>query len=103
MESFTTSDELEALLGEQLRTLRLRANIDQRALAIKADVAVGALKNLEAGRGTTVRTLVRIVRALGQTDWLENLSPEISVSPLQMLKGRPKRQRASSRKRNHGL
>jgi transcriptional regulator with XRE-family HTH domain len=90
--------ELEAALGEQLRLLRLRQNIDQRQLAGRAGVALNAVKRLEAGKGATVKSLVKVLRALGRADWLNALSPAVSVSPLQLAKAKTARRRAYSRK-----
>ena len=59
-----------------------------RELAALADVSLGALHNLESGSGTTLRTLVRVVRALDRADWLHALAPEVGVSPMQMLRER---------------
>ena len=94
IESMTT-EEWEATLGRQLRNLRLRQNVDQRQLAEQAGVALNVVKNLEAGKGATVKSLVKVLRTLGRIDWLDNLAPEVSISPLQMLKTKPSRQRAS--------
>ncbi len=77
-----TTEDWERLLGEQIRAARLAAGVAQVALAAQANVALGALKNLESGKGSTVRTLVRVVRALGRSDWLEALAPPVAVSPL---------------------
>jgi len=93
-ESMTT-EEWEATLGRQLRDLRLRQNVDQRQLAEQAGVALNVVKNLEAGKGATVKSLVKVLRALGRVEWIESLAPVVSISPLQMLKSKPSRQRAS--------
>ncbi len=93
-----TSEEWEAELGQQLRELRLRQNIDQRRLAEQAGVTLNVVKNLESGKGATLISLVKVLRALGRTDWLGTLAPVVSISPLQMLKAKPVRQRASRRK-----
>ena len=45
-----TANEWEAEFGRHLRDLRLRQNIDQRQLAERADVALNAVKRLEAGK-----------------------------------------------------
>ena len=92
------TSELEAEFGQQLRLLRLRQNIDQRQLAGQAGVALNVVKRLEAGRGATLKSLIKVLRALGRTDWLNTLAPVVSVSPLQMAKTKATRQRASSRK-----
>ena len=92
------TSELEAEFGRQLRLLRLRQNIDQRQLAGQAGVALNVVKRLEAGRGATLKSLMRVLRALGRTDWLNTLAPVVSLSPLPMAKTKATRQRASSRK-----
>ena len=89
------TDDREAELGRQLRSLRLRQDLDQRTLAERAGVALNVVKNLEAGKGSTLSSLIRVLRALGRVDWLNSLSPTVSISPMQMLKAKPARQRAS--------
>jgi transcriptional regulator with XRE-family HTH domain len=93
-ESMTT-EEWEVTLGRQLRDLRLRQNVDQRQLAEQAGVALNVVKNLEAGKGATVKSLVKVLRVLERIEWLDSLAPAVSISPLQMLKSKPSRQRAS--------
>lgn len=83
-----STEDWEAYLGEQFRTTRLRANLEQVDLAARAGVSVGALKNLEGGKGSSLKTMIRIARALERTDWLQALAPAVSVSPMQMLQGR---------------
>ena len=77
--------EWERYLGEQFRAMRIRAGVEQVVLAERADVSTGAIKNLESGKGSSLKTLIKIVRCLGRTDWLESLAPQVSVSPMQML------------------
>lgn len=89
------TDDREAELGRQLRSLRLRRDLDQRTLAERAGVALNVVKHLEAGKGSTVSSFIRVLRALGRADWLNSLSPTVSISPMQMLKAKPVRRRAS--------
>ena len=84
--SGASTEDWEAFVGQQVRAVRIRANLEQLDLAKNAEVSVGALRNLEGGRGCTLRTLVKVLRALGRTDWLEALAPPVSVSPMQMLR-----------------
>jgi len=93
-----STEEWEATLGRQLRDLRLRQNVDQRLLAEQAGVALNVVKNLEAGKGATVKSLVKVLRTLGRADWIDSLAPMVSISPMQMLKTKSSRQRASRRK-----
>lgn len=92
-----TSDEHEAELGRQIRALRLRQNLRQEQLAERAGIALNAVKHLEGGQGATVRSLVRVLRVLNRTDWIGTLAPPVSVSPVQMLRMRAPRRRASRR------
>ena len=71
MSRYSTSSELEAQVGEHFRSLRLRANIQQVDLALRADVSLSAIKNLETGKGTTLRTVVRVAKALVPPDRLD--------------------------------
>lgn len=81
-----TSTEWEEWLGRQVREARLLLGATQRELAARADISVSALGKLENGTGSAVRTLIRVVRALGRTDWLDSLAPPVTVSPMQMLR-----------------
>lgn len=87
-------EELEKALGEGVRRLRIASLLTQVEVAARANVSVGALKNLENGRGSSTSTLVRVVHALGQDDWLESLAPPpAAFNPLDLL--------ASHRKPTH--
>jgi transcriptional regulator with XRE-family HTH domain len=90
-----TPDELQIDLGQRLRRLRLQRNFDQIQTADKAGISEKALRNLEAGRGSNVETLLRVLKALDALDSLEALAPAPSVSPLALLKAmdEPKRVR----------
>ena len=87
--------ELEQELGLQLLNLRLRQNINQQELAARAGIALNAVKNLEKGKGATVSSLLNVLRTLGRVEWLSSLAPAVSISPMQMLKAKPVRKRAS--------
>ncbi len=65
--------------------MRIRAGLEQAVLAERAYVSTGTIKNLESGKGSSVKTMIKIVRCLESTDWLESLAPQVSVSPMQML------------------
>lgn len=91
-----TLEELEAALGASIKALRLDRNIAQRTIADRAGVSLGALKNLENGKGSTVRTLVSVLRALDRTGWLTTIAPVASVNPLTHTQSVAPRQRARS-------
>jgi transcriptional regulator with XRE-family HTH domain len=95
MTNYKTPEEWEFEIGRQIRELRLRQNIDQQRLAEQAGVALNVVKRLESGKGTTVSSLIKVLRILGREEWLKTIAPVVSISPLQMLKDKPVRQRAS--------
>ena len=84
--TFMSPDELQAALGKQLRELRIAKNLDQITTAEKAGISEKALRNLEAGRGSSIETLVRVLKALDSLDGLRLLAPKPSVSPLALLR-----------------
>lgn len=91
------------LLGSRVQRERLNRNLTQAELAARAGIGTRTVRYLEAGRQTTVETLIRILRALGKLDALDALLPEPGLSPLQLakLKGR-ERKRAGGRRRGTG-
>lgn len=91
--TFKTPLEIQALLGERIQRLRLSRNLDQRSTAEKAGISERALRNLEAGRGSTVETLVRALKALESTDRIDLLAPEPAINPLSLLRNAKPRQR----------
>jgi transcriptional regulator with XRE-family HTH domain len=90
-----TPEEMEMALGEKLRTLRLTKNIDQKTLAERAGMSVRALRNLEGGQGSTIKTLVSVLRALGREEWLHTIAPVATINPLTLTRTAEVRQRAS--------
>ena len=102
MDNSLTGAELEIHLGERLRQIRLLKNLDQRTLAEQAGVALNAVRHLESGQGARVTSLIRVLRVLDRTDWLDALAPPVSISPMQLLEQsqrRQSRQRTRHRRR----
>lgn len=95
MENIKTPEDLELELGEQLRAERLRQNITMEDLCLKAGVSKQTLRALETGAGSRVISLVRVIDALGHGSWLGSLRPAVRISPLQVARGIPARQRAA--------
>jgi transcriptional regulator with XRE-family HTH domain len=100
---FKSPDELQVELGHRIQKLRLTKNLDQRTVADKAGITRAALQNLEAGRGSSVKTLVRTLKALNSLEGIEMLAPEPTVNPLALLKtNRPPARARHSRSRIKG-
>ena len=93
----STPEEIEAALGGKLRALRLSRDLDQAGLAARAGVSLSAVRSLEAGRGSTLHTLVRVARALGREEWFASIAPVATINPLTVLRRAQPRQRAGRR------
>jgi transcriptional regulator with XRE-family HTH domain len=84
--SVKTPEELQKQLGERLRLLRISRNYSQTELAKKAGISLKTLRNLEHGKGSSVETLVRTLKALDATNVFDQLAPIPTVSPLAILR-----------------
>ena len=85
--------EWEQFIGEQIKALRIRKSLKQEELAPRANVSKSALFNLENGKGSTIKTLVSVLNALGETSWIESLAPDVTISPLQIMELKKPRMR----------
>lgn len=95
MENKTVA-EMESVLGEDLKNLRLSRNVDQRSLADRAGVSLRALQRLENGEGSSLTTLFKVLRALGRQDWLKGIAPVATINPVTAVRRHMPRQRAST-------
>lgn len=98
MDERYSTPELEAQLGDDLKQLRLQKNIDQKTLCLEAGISLTALRNLENGRGATITTFVKTLRALNHVDALRLFAPQTSINPLQLSRQAQPRQRARASK-----
>lgn len=94
-------DQIEALIGEKLRSYRLDKNLPQQAVASKAGISRGVLQRMESGQGTSLRAFIGVLKALQLEDWFETLAPIAAINPLLMVDDQP-RQRARRKKNSHG-
>lgn len=94
---FKTPGEIQIELGKRLRRIRLHGNTDQITIAERAGISEKALRNLESGRGSSVETLVRVLKALDFLQGIDMLAPDVGVNPLELLR-RAKAQRQRARR-----
>jgi len=90
-----TPQEMEAVIGDVLRTYRIHRNIDQVTLAEQAGISARALRNLESGNGSSLHTFCRVMKALGREAWFDIIAPVPSSNPLMFTQRANPRQRAS--------
>lgn len=82
--SFTTNQDIIALLCRRLKEYRLAARISQREMAEKSGVSLTTISHLEQGlnRNITLNNFISILRVLGLEQRLSDLLPELPVPPM---------------------
>jgi transcriptional regulator with XRE-family HTH domain len=82
---YMSSEDFLGEFGDQIRRLRIKNELDQAQLAAKANISKGAVRNIENGKGSSLKTVIQVIRALGKEQWLQTLYPTVSISPMQAL------------------
>ena len=75
-----------AEMGTRLKEYRLRKNYTQSEVAVKAGISVLSVQNLEKGRSVSLSTFMSVLRVLKILMNVENLIPELPISPVELLK-----------------
>lgn len=88
-------------LGSRLRSARLERNLSQAALAEAAGVGRVTLQRLEEGAtGSSLPSLIKVLRALNLSGGLDSLVPEPVPSPIEEVRrGARQRKRAGPPRR----
>ena len=85
-------EELEAAFGARVRAVRIADGVTQEELARKANLSRTAVSNLESGAGSSLATVVKVLRALDRSEWLLTLeAPAEAFNPLDLLDRGPAR------------
>lgn len=96
MLSDLSSDEIiRQSLGRRVQAHRLFKNQDQATFAYEAGVSASTLYRLEKGETVSIDAYIRVLRVLGLLSRLDDLIPEVALSPMQQL--REKRARTRQR------
>ena len=91
-------DGWEVRIGDQVRAVRIAALMAQDELAERANISTGALRALERGTGSSLKTLIRVARVLDRTDWLDSFDPRgDGPSPIELLRERRRQSRRPQR------
>jgi transcriptional regulator with XRE-family HTH domain len=91
---FVGPEVVTAEIGRRIKAHRLRCNLDQRTVAERSGVGLKTLRALEQGTGSTVETLVRVMKGLDMIQALDGFLPEPSVSPIAVFEMPRERRRA---------
>ena len=70
------------MLGEQVKQLRIAKDVDQITTAERAGISEKSLRNLEDGSGSTVGSLLKVLKALDSLESLQHIAPQPLIGPL---------------------
>ena len=75
--------EIIANLGKRYRTYRQQFQLTQKDIADRAGLSIMTIQKFETGnsRDMSMTTLLRLLRAIGQLDNVNDLLPEMPESP----------------------
>ncbi|MCM1532442.1 MAG: helix-turn-helix domain-containing protein [Ruminococcus flavefaciens] len=73
--------QIERLIGEKLKTVRLKQNLTQESVAQEAQVSLSTVKKIERGEIGSFDAFLRLLRTLGKLDVLQPLIEEEELSP----------------------
>ena len=86
-------------VGSYVKHHRLDQNLTQAQVALEAGINRWTLSQLENGEGTTLNSLLSILRALDLLEVFESFRIEKQISPIEMARmEHQKRERASGQK-----
>ncbi len=92
-----TPEALEEL-GRRVERVRLQRNTSLEDLAKEAGIGIATLQRLETGENVNFKTLIKVLRSLNRLGDIDNIIPDIEVSPFEILKqgGTPRRRASRS-------
>lgn len=86
-------------IGRRIAQVRVNLNITQDNIAETAGIGKRTVERIENGDSVQFVSIIRVLRALRQTEMLNLILPETIISPLAMVKQRKKERQRASHKR----
>lgn len=99
---FLSNPQIEQELGKRLKDRRLDLNLSQEQVATRSGLSRRTITAIENGEGSTLTTLVALLRALNALDTLESFLPDPGISPMamtSMLQDAPRKYASKPRKK----
>ena len=77
------TSEIVAMLGQRFKDYRIGCDMTQKEVADQSGISVVTIRNFENGKlyNITLGTFVELLRAIGFMDGLDEVLPEIPISP----------------------
>ena len=77
----------EKMIGETLRRLRIRKGLPLEEIAARANLSPVSVRALELGRGSTLSSMLKVLKAIDETDFLLDWANKSEIiSPMQSLR-----------------
>ncbi len=97
IDNLHTDEAILRELGERVARARIESQLTQANMAEQAGVSKRTIERIEAGTSAQMSSMLRVLRALGLLEGLNQLVPEPGPRPMELLKLKGKRrQRAST-------
>lgn len=80
-----SNPQIEQELGKRLKRKRLDLNLSQMEVATRSGLSRRTITAIENGEGSTLTTLIGLLRALNALDTLEEFLPDPGISPLALM------------------
>ena len=90
-----STPELVRLLGERFREYRMRCNLTQKEVADQSGIGLTTIYKFENGTAgnLSLSTFILLLKVIGQVNALDNVMPELPVSPYLVRREEKKAQR----------
>ena len=90
-----SSPELVCMLGERFKEYRMRCDLTQKEVSELSGVGLTTIHKFENGTAgnLSLSTFILLLKVIGQINYLDNLLPELPVSPYLMRRNERKAQR----------
>ena len=90
-----TTPELVRLLGERFKEYRMRCNLTQKEVAEQSGIGLTTIHKFENGTAgnLSLSTFVMLLKVVGRVNALDDVMPELPVSPYLIRKENKKAQR----------
>jgi len=85
-------------LGNRIKDYRISSSLTREELAQKAGTSVSTIVRLESGTNIGTEALINVLRSLNILGNIDLLVPEYQLTPMDIVKGKKKRKRATSLK-----
>ena len=94
-----TENQILEELGERIRAIRLNQNLTQKQVSELVGKGPDEISRIESGKPMTMKSFLRILRALNQLENIEKAIQAPRVSPMKLFEAEEKKRKRASKSR----